>query len=88
VAAALASVPAGFAGTAAPETNKTNEKPTRLLFTPDEVQRIMAAAATEEMKQVLKSATQAALDRGAFGAPWLWVTDARGRGEPFFGSDR
>ncbi|SPQ22292.1 1ccfb226-91c5-4f88-9ec6-58a996384cfb [Thermothielavioides terrestris] len=71
VAAALASVPAGFAGTGARDEQDERE-PTRLLFTPDEVQRIMARAATEEMKQVLKSATQAALDRGAFGAPWLW----------------
>ncbi|KAF7355355.1 Glutathione S-transferase kappa [Mycena sanguinolenta] len=28
------------------------------------------------------------LDQGAFGAPWLWVRDATGKEEPFFGSDR
>lgn len=58
------------------------------LFTGEEVRRIMAAAATDALKQTVKDTTQAALDRGAFGAPWLWVSDGRGRGEPFFGSDR
>lgn len=48
----------------------------------------MAAATTQEVKDLLTAATGEALERGAFGAPWLWVTDGEGRGEPFFGSDR
>lgn len=59
-----------------------------LLFSADEVDEIMRAAGTDEIKAALKRATQEALDRGAFGAPWLWVTDGEGRAEPFFGSDR
>ena len=49
----------------------------------------MKGAETSEVKEALKKATQEALDRGAFGNPWFWVTRASGgRGEPFFGSDR
>ncbi|KAK4138325.1 thioredoxin-like protein [Trichocladium antarcticum] len=78
VAQALRSVPApGGAGTAR-----------RLLFSDDEVQAILAAAGSDAMKSALKAATQAALDKGAFGAPWLWVVDGAGKEEPFFGSDR
>jgi glutathione S-transferase kappa 1 len=40
------------------------------------------------MKDLLTATTQEALDRGAFGAPWLWVTNEEGKSEPFFGSDR
>ncbi|KAH6661937.1 thioredoxin-like protein [Plectosphaerella plurivora] len=58
------------------------------LFTPDDVASILAAATTPEMKDALKKATQEALDRGAYGAPWLWVTNSTGQSEPFFGSDR
>ncbi|KAK3692095.1 thioredoxin-like protein [Podospora appendiculata] len=58
------------------------------LFAPAEVDEILAAAGSPEMKEALKAATREALDRGAFGCPWLWVTDSRGHGEPFFGSDR
>ncbi|KAI1103799.1 thioredoxin-like protein [Jackrogersella minutella] len=59
------------------------------LFAPEEVARIVQAAAEPAYKDALRDATQMALDRGAFGAPWLWVTDsATGKAEPFFGSDR
>jgi 2-hydroxychromene-2-carboxylate isomerase len=75
-------VPHGFDG---PGAGTTNGKP---LFTADEVQAIMRAAGSEEMKAVLKGTTQEALDRGAFGAPWLWVSADGKEGEPFFGSDR
>ncbi|KAH6627786.1 thioredoxin-like protein [Chaetomium tenue] len=59
-----------------------------LLFTEGEVEEVLAAAETEEMKGLLKRTTQEALEKGAFGAPWLWVRDREGREEPFFGSDR
>lgn len=59
-----------------------------LLFTEGEVEEVLAAAGTEEMKGLLKRTTQEALEKGAFGAPWLWVSDGRGKEEPFFGSDR
>jgi 2-hydroxychromene-2-carboxylate isomerase len=80
VAAALRAAPEGFAGAGAGKGG--------LLFTGEEVKRILQAAGTEEMKGVLKATTQEALGKGAFGAPWLWVSDGRGRAEPFFGSDR
>ncbi|KAI1074704.1 thioredoxin-like protein [Whalleya microplaca] len=59
------------------------------LFTAAEVAQILRAAAEPEAKDALRRTTDEALARGAFGAPWLWVTDRRtGEAEPFFGSDR
>lgn len=60
----------------------------KALFTESEVKTIMQAASTTEIKDRLRNKTQEALDQGAFGAPWLWVTNSEGKGEPFFGSDR
>ncbi|CCC12255.1 hypothetical protein SMAC4_05327 [Sordaria macrospora] len=58
------------------------------MFTKQQVEEIMKGTETKEVKDALKNATQEALDKGAFGNPWFWVTDDKGRGEPFFGSDR
>jgi hypothetical protein len=82
VGAALADAPEGFEGA------RNGAGKGGLLFTADEVKGILEAAGTEEMKGLLKATTQEALGKGAFGAPWLWVSDGRGRAEPFFGSDR
>lgn len=40
------------------------------------------------IKKELKDRTQEAVDKGAFGAPWIIATNAEGKKEPFFGSDR
>ncbi|QSS65710.1 DSBA family oxidoreductase [Histoplasma capsulatum] len=53
-----------------------------------EIETIMKGAQTPEGKKALTDRTKEALDRGAFGAPWFWVTNAQGKAEPFFGSDR
>jgi 2-hydroxychromene-2-carboxylate isomerase len=53
-----------------------------------EIEKIMAAVKTPEMKKALSDRTQEALDRGAFGAPWFYVRNSKGVEEPFFGSDR
>ncbi|KAF3770163.1 thioredoxin-like protein [Cryphonectria parasitica EP155] len=58
------------------------------LFSPKECETILVAAKEQEVKDMLTRTTQEALDKGAFGAPWLWVTNAQGKSEPFFGSDR
>jgi 2-hydroxychromene-2-carboxylate isomerase len=58
------------------------------LFSDDDVKRIMEAASSQEMKDLLKETTQQAVEKGAFGAPWFWVTNSAGISEPFFGSDR
>ncbi|KAK0621189.1 thioredoxin-like protein [Bombardia bombarda] len=79
VAKALSEVSVGFDG------NSSKGTP---LFTAQEVQTIMQAASSAEYKDLLKATTQEALERGAFGAPWLWVTNEAGVAEPFFGSDR
>ncbi|GKT88374.1 LOW QUALITY PROTEIN: DSBA-like thioredoxin domain-containing protein [Colletotrichum tofieldiae] len=48
----------------------------------------LGGAATQEIKDSVKAKTQEAIERGAFGAPWFWVVNDEGKGEPFFGSDR
>lgn len=59
------------------------------VFTADECAAILDAAQAREAKDALARATGEALERGAFGAPWLWVTPGGGKkAEPFFGSDR
>lgn len=57
-------------------------------YSKEEVERIMTATQSPEIKKALTDRTQEAVDRGAFGAPWFWVTNAKGEQEPFFGSDR
>ena len=80
VAKALSEVTVGFNGSVDPSAPK--------LFTPEQVKSIMQAAGSDEAKEALTKATQEALKRGAFGNPWMWVTNSEGKGEPFFGSDR
>ena len=61
------------------------------LFSQSEVSEIMAKATEQEWKAKLTANTTKALEQGAFGAPWMWVTrddDGEEKGEPFFGSDR
>ncbi|KAF3046694.1 hypothetical protein E8E11_005169 [Didymella keratinophila] len=57
-------------------------------FSPKEVKTILSSANSAPFKQRLNDNTKEALDRGAFGAPWFWVRNAKGAEEPFFGSDR
>ncbi|KAL1958049.1 hypothetical protein VTO42DRAFT_5261 [Malbranchea cinnamomea] len=57
-------------------------------YSKEEVERILAAAQSPEIKKALTDRTKEALDRGAFGAPWFWVKNSKGEEEPFFGSDR
>lgn len=56
------------------------------LFTAEDVERIMAGR--ESMKERVKQLTGEAVERGAFGAPWLWATTSEGKTQSFFGSDR
>ncbi|KAI8959134.1 thioredoxin-like protein [Daldinia sp. FL1419] len=82
----LAGIPAdlnlaGDVGTSAEGGNR--------LFSDAEIDEILKAEKSDECKAKLRETTQKALDQGAFGAPWMWATDAKtGRSEPFFGSDR
>lgn len=57
-------------------------------FSPEAREAILAATKEQEVKDMLTRSTQEAVDKGAFGAPWLWVTNDEGKEEPFFGSDR
>ena len=56
------------------------------LFTDEDVKKIMEGR--ESTKEKVKQLTAEAVDKGAFGAPWLWVTNRDGKSESFFGSDR
>ncbi|KAJ3523219.1 hypothetical protein NM208_g12536 [Fusarium decemcellulare] len=56
------------------------------LFTDEDVKKIMDGR--ESMKERVKQKTGEAVEKGAFGAPWLWVTNRDGESEAFFGSDR
>lgn len=54
----------------------------------DEIADALRGAGTDEIKKQLTANTEEAVQRGAFGAPWFWVTNQEGKQEPFFGSDR
>ncbi|OJJ61505.1 hypothetical protein ASPSYDRAFT_43424 [Aspergillus sydowii CBS 593.65] len=59
------------------------------VFSDTEVADIIAGAARPEIKQELTATTERVVkELGAFGCPWFWVSDGKGRQEPFFGSDR
>jgi hypothetical protein len=57
-------------------------------FSSLDVKSILEGANSAEYKQLLNDKTKEALDHGAFGCPWFWVTNSKGEEEPFFGSDR
>jgi 2-hydroxychromene-2-carboxylate isomerase len=57
-------------------------------FSSEEIEAVVSSANSAPFKQKLNDNTKEALDRGAFGAPWFWVRNAKGAEEPFFGSDR
>ncbi|KAL2793896.1 thioredoxin-like protein [Aspergillus keveii] len=53
------------------------------------IKDILAGANAPETKAALTETTgRVVKDLGAFGCPWFWVSDGKGNGEPFFGSDR
>ncbi|PTD09291.1 hypothetical protein HYE67_007054 [Fusarium culmorum] len=56
------------------------------LFSDEDIEKIMKGR--ESMKERVKEVTGFALKKGAFGAPWLIATNADGKSEAFFGSDR
>ena len=82
----LAEAPVGFSATE--QGSGAVSDAGKRLFSAKEVKQILDNAEGQEMRDVLKQTTAKALELGAFGAPWMWVTDSAGRAEPFFGSDR
>ncbi|EGZ72189.1 thioredoxin-like protein [Neurospora tetrasperma FGSC 2509] len=87
VAKALLECPEDFDGSIAAQSSEGDQKKEKL-FTKEQVEEIMKGTETPQIKDALKNTTQEALNKGAFGNPWIWVTDEKGRQEPFFGSDR
>lgn len=80
LAEALRSCPAVFDG--------IGEGGTEKLFEGRQVEEIMEGAASAEMKESVKRETAEALEKGAFGAPWMVVRNGAGEEVTFFGSDR
>jgi len=55
----------------------------------DKVDKLMEMAKTAEIKQMLQKKTESCVERGAFGAPILFVTSpGSSTPEMYFGSDR
>ncbi|KAF2837939.1 glutathione S-transferase kappa 1 [Patellaria atrata CBS 101060] len=57
-------------------------------FSPIQVEQVMEAAGSKEVKDELLATTRRCVEEGAFGCPWFMVTNGEGKREPFFGSDR
>ena len=53
-----------------------------------EVEMVLQRGKEQEAKDKLQENTKKALELGAFGAPWMFVTNKQGKSQPFFGSDR
>lgn len=69
-------------------SQEATQKALRQHFSEAETARILQAAGAEAQKQTLTANTDKALELGAYGAPFFWVRNGKGKGEPFFGSDR
>ncbi|OAA55066.1 DSBA-like thioredoxin domain-containing protein [Niveomyces insectorum RCEF 264] len=83
--AALCEAPVGFGDDSRPAASADGGA---CLFAAQDVDAILQAAGEPAAKDLLRQATDEALARGAYGAPWLWVRNDAGEEEPFFGSDR
>lgn len=57
-------------------------------FNEDEINSIMEGGTSPKYKKMLTDQTAMVVAKGAFGAPWYFVTNKEGKEEPFFGSDR
>jgi glutathione S-transferase kappa 1 len=58
-------------------------------FPAAEAEKILKSASDPEVKAALTANTERAWkELGAFGVPWCWVDNGKGKPEPFFGSDR
>lgn len=83
LAVVLSEIPQGYAG-----SGRATGEGSNALFQRVDLEKILAATQEEKFKDILKGTVKEALERGAFGAPWFWVTNSKGKTEPFFGSDR
>lgn len=54
----------------------------------EDIPKILDAAKTPKYKDLLSAQTKKAVELGAFGAPFFWMTNDKGESEPLFGSDR
>ncbi|KAK9437991.1 uncharacterized protein VB005_08996 [Metarhizium brunneum] len=77
----LSNMPLEFHGS---ETRHGSQR----MFSEDEVTVIVSNQASLKYQDMLKANSQSLSDLGAFGLPWLVVSNSEGHKEPFFGSDR
>ena len=54
----------------------------------EDIPKILEAAKKPKYKDLLSAQTKKAVELGAFGAPFFWLTNDQGVSEPLFGSDR
>ena len=57
-------------------------------FSDSEADDIIKGGTSPKYKKLLTDETARLVEKGAFGAPWYFVTNKEGKEEPFFGSDR
>lgn len=57
-------------------------------FSDSEADEILKGGTSAKYKKMLTDETARLVEKGAFGAPWYFVTNKDGKDEPFFGSDR
>ncbi|XP_037309354.2 glutathione S-transferase kappa 1-like [Pungitius pungitius] len=69
------------------EPSSLSEAAMKAGLSDSEIKEVLELSSSKEIKDKLKSATQNALDQGAFGFP-LVVCHVNGKPEVFFGSDR
>ncbi|ORY59110.1 thioredoxin-like protein [Pseudomassariella vexata] len=86
LAVILGEIPVDFGAETAGREGKGHGE--EKLFGGKDVEAVVRATQEPKFKELLKGTVAEALARGAFGAPWLWVTNGEGKSEPFFGSDR
>ncbi|GAA5930304.1 hypothetical protein JCM3775_004357 [Rhodotorula graminis] len=58
------------------------------LFSQAEIDKVVAASTSDEVKALLKTDSQKLVDEGAFGFPWIVLERDSGEKRSFFGSDR
>jgi len=78
VGAALADLFPSSSSTSNSKNNNNNKGSAEKLFTTEQITQIVKAAEAPEYKTQLKARTEEVLKRGAFGAPWFWITPAPG----------
>ncbi|VUC32715.1 unnamed protein product [Clonostachys rosea] len=59
------------------------------VFGTEQATKVLQGSQSPDVKKKLNDVTKHTAETlGAYGCPWFWVHDGKGKAEPFFGSDR